>query len=48
MKVNYKLDLLVKINIHLVQYIAMLKPAYRGYKLLVYQADIYRSKKEDE
>ena len=47
-KVNYKLDLLAKIKIHLVQYIAILEPAYREYELLVYKVDIYRSKEEDQ
>ena len=30
-KVNYKLDLLKKIKIHLVQHITMLKPVYKNY-----------------
>ena len=32
-----RLDLLLKIKIHPVYYIAMLKPIYRNYKLLVYK-----------
>ena len=36
-EVNYKLDLLLKIKIHLVYYIAILKPVYRDYKSLVYK-----------
>ena len=48
MKVNYKLDLLVKIKIYLVQYIIMLELVYREYKLLIYKANIYRGKEEDE
>ena len=36
-KVNYRLDLLLKIKIHLVYYIVMLKLVYRNYKLLVYK-----------
>ena len=48
MEVNYKLDLLAKIKIHLVQYIVILKPVYREHKLLIYKADIYRGKKEDQ
>ena len=48
MKVNYKLDLLIKIKIHLVQYIAILKPVYREYKLLIYKTDIYKGRKEDK
>ena len=47
-EVNYKLDLLVKIKIYLVQYIAMLKLIYREHELLIYKADIYRGKEEDE
>ena len=47
-EVNYKLDLLVKIKIYLVQYIAMLEPAYREYKLLIYKVNTYRGKKENK
>ena len=36
-EVSYKLDLLLKIKIHLVYYIAMLKPVYKDYKSLVYK-----------
>ena len=36
-EVIYRLDLLLKIKIHLVYYIAMLEPVYRNYKLLVYK-----------
>ena len=45
MEVNYKLDLLVKIKIYLVQYIAMLKLVYKEYKLLIYKADTYKAEK---
>ena len=48
MEVNYKLDLLVKIKIYLVQHIAILEPAYREYKLLMYKADTYRGREEDK
>ena len=48
MKVNYKLDLPAKIKIHPVQYIAILKPAYREHKPLIYKADTYRGRKEDK
>jgi hypothetical protein len=41
-EVNYKLDLLVKIKIYLVQYIIILEPVYREYELLLYKADTYR------
>ena len=36
-KVSYRLDLPLKIKIHLVYYIAILKPVYRNHKLLVYK-----------
>ena len=36
-EVSYKLDLLLKIKIHPVHYIAMLEPVYRDHKLLVYK-----------
>jgi len=38
----FKLDLLAKIKIYPIQYIAILKPVYRKVKLLVYKADTYR------
>ena len=47
-KVNYKLDLLVKIKIHPVQYIAILEPVHREYKLPIYKADTYRGRKENK
>ena len=36
-EVRYKLDLLLKIKIHLVYYIAILEPVYGDYGLLVYK-----------
>ena len=36
-KVNYRLDLLLKIKIHSVYYIAMLKLVYGNHKSLVYK-----------
>ena len=36
-QVNYRLDLLLKIKIHLVYYIVILKLVYRDYKSLVYK-----------
>ena len=36
-EVSYRLDLLLKIKIHLVYYIVILKPVYRNYKSLVYK-----------
>ena len=47
-KVNYKLDLLAKIKIYPIQYIAMLELAYREYELLIYKADTYRGRKKDK
>ena len=37
MEVLYKLDLLLKIKIYLVYYIAMLELVYKNYELLVYK-----------
>ena len=36
-EVIYRLNLLLKIKIHLVYYIVILKPAHENYKLLVYK-----------
>ena len=36
-EISYRLDLLLKIKIHLVYYIVILKLVYRNYKLLVYK-----------
>ena len=36
-KVSYRLDLLLKIKIHLVHYIVILKLVYRDYKPLLYK-----------
>ena len=36
-EVLYRLDLLLKIKIHLVYYIAILEPVYSNYKLLIYE-----------
>ena len=36
-EVLYRLNLLLKIKIHLVHYIAILELVYRNYKLLVYK-----------
>ena len=48
MEVLYRLDLLLKIKIHLVYYIAMLEPAHRNHKPLVYKQDTYKGYKEDK
>ena len=42
MEVLYRLDLLLKIKIHLVYYIIMLKPAYKNHELLIYEQDKYK------
>ena len=47
-EVLYRLDLLLKIKIYLVYYIAMLELVYRNYKLLIYKQDIYKGYKEDK
>ena len=47
-EVLYRLDLLLKIKIHLVYYITMLKPVHKNYKLLIYKQDIYKGYKEDK
>ena len=47
-KVLYRLDLLLKIKIHPVYYIAILEPAYRNYEPLVYKQDIYKGHEEDK
>ena len=36
-EVSYRLDLLLKIKIHLIYYMAILKPIYGNYKSLVYK-----------
>ena len=36
-KISYKLDLLLKIKIHLVHYIAILKLVYKNHKPLIYK-----------
>ena len=36
-EVSYRLDLPLKIKIHLVHYIAILELAYRDHKLLIYK-----------
>ena len=47
-KVLYRLNLLLKIKIHPVYYIAILKPAYKNHKLLIYKQDIYKGREEDK
>ena len=47
-EVLYRLDLLLKIKIHLIYYIAILEPAHGNHKLLIYKQDIYKGHKEDK
>ena len=47
-EVTYRLDLLLKIKIYLVHYIAILKPVYGNDKPLIYKWDMYKRYKEDE
>jgi len=42
LKVMYRLNLLVKMKIYLVQHIIILELAYRDLVLLVYKKDTYR------
>ena len=48
MEVLYRLNLLLKIKIHLIYYITILEPAYKNHKLLVYKQDIYKRHEEDK
>ena len=48
MEVLYRLDLLLKIKIYPVYYIAILKPVYGNHKLLVYKQDMYKGYEEDK
>ena len=47
-EVTYRLNLLLKIKIHLVYYIAMLELVYGNYELLIYKKDMYKRYKEDK
>jgi len=42
LEIIYRLNLLAKIKIYLVQYIIILKPAYKDLKLLIYKIDTYK------
>jgi len=48
LKIIYRLNLPVKINFYLVQYIIILKLVYRYLKLLIYKIDIYKRQEEDK
>ena len=47
-KVSYRLDLLLKIKIHLVYYIVILKPVCGNYKPPVYEQKIYKGQEQNE
>ena len=47
-EVIYRLNLLLKIKIHLVYYIAMLELVYKNHKPLVYEQDTYKGYKENK
>ena len=47
-EVLYRLDLLLKIKIYLVHYIAILELVYGNHELLVYKQDIYKGREEDK
>ena len=47
-EILYRLDLLLKMKIHLVYYIAILELVYGNHKLLVYKQDMYKGYKEDK
>ena len=47
-KVLYRLDLLLKIKIYPVHYIAILELVYGNYKLLIYKQDMYKGCEEDK
>ena len=48
MEVLYRLNLLLKIKIHSVYYIAILELVYRNHKPLIYKQDIYKRREEDK
>ena len=47
-EVIYRLDLLLKIKIYPVYYIAILKLAYENHEPLIYKQDMYKGYKEDK
>ena len=47
-EVLYRLDLLLKIKIYPVYYIAILEPVHGNHKLLVYKQDIYKGCEKDK
>ena len=47
-EVLYRLDLLLKIKIYSVYYIAILELVHGNYKLLIYKQDMYKRHKKDK
>ena len=47
-KVSYRLDLPLKIKIHLIHYIVILKLVYGNHELLIYKQDTYKGCEEDK
>ena len=47
-EVLYRLDLLLKIKIHPVYYIAILEPAHGNHKPLIYKQDMYKRREENK
>ena len=47
-EVLYRLDLSLKIKIHLVHYIAILEPVYGNHEPLIYKQDMYKGYKENK
>ena len=47
-EIMFKLNLLEKIKIYLVQYILILKPTQRNVKLIIYKQNIYKGQEEDK
>ena len=47
-EVTYRLNLLLKIKIYPVYYIAILKPVYGNHELLIYKQDTYKGCEEDK
>ena len=48
MEVLYRLNLLLKLKIYPVYYIAILELVYRNHEPLIYKQDIYKGYKEDK
>jgi len=48
LEVIYRLNLLKKVKIYLVQYIVIFKLLYKDLKLLIYKIDIYKEQEENK